>query len=84
MLNCRYRAALELNLGVDTVWFGAVLSETEIETKTKTFCGSMQCDFEAKIKMKPNRLVQFGEVSNGFGSVFENIIYNLNFTPIYA
>ena len=35
-------------LGVGTVWFGAVLSETK--TKTEIFCGSVRCGFEAKPK----------------------------------
>ena len=52
-----------------TVWFGVVLSETTIETVI--FYGAVQCGFEVKTKMKPNHLVRFGAVSNGFGLVFE-------------
>ena len=40
-------------VGVGTVWFRAVLSETE--TEIDFFCGSVWCGFEAKIEMKPNR-----------------------------
>ena len=62
--------------------FGAVSSETT--TKTKTFCGAVRCGFEAETAMKPNRLVRFGAVSNGFGLVFEKKMYNLKCTHIYA
>ena len=56
------------------VWFGAVLSETK--TKTASFCGLVRCGFEAKTEMKPNHLVRFGLVLNGFGlvSLFEKTI----------
>ncbi|MBT0984665.1 hypothetical protein KJ032_26950, partial [Salmonella enterica subsp. enterica serovar Typhimurium] len=50
-----------------TVWFGAVLSETD----TKFFYGLVRCGFEVKTEMKPNRLVRCGAVSNGFGLVFK-------------
>ena len=50
---------------VGAVRFGAVSSE--ITTKTETFCGAVWCGFEAKTAMKPNHLVRFGAVSNGFG-----------------
>ena len=56
-------------VGVGTVRFGAVLSETT--TETEFFCGAVRCGFEDKTEMKPNRLVRFGAVSNGFGLVFE-------------
>ena len=49
--------------------FGAVSSETT--TEIETFCGAVRCGFEAKTEMKPNRLVRFGAVSNGFGLVFK-------------
>ena len=56
------------------VWFGAVLSETK--TKTASFCGLVRCGFETKTEMKPNHLVWFGSVLNGFGLVssFEKAI----------
>ena len=60
----------------------AVWSETA--TKTETFCGAVRCGFEAKTAMKPNRLVWFGAISNGFGLVLEKKMYNLKYTHIYA
>ena len=73
---------LDFVLGVGAVRIGAVLSETT--TETETFCGVVWCRFEAKTKMKPNRLVRFGAVSNGFGLVFEKKMYNIKYTHIYA
>ncbi|CAN6678459.1 unnamed protein product [Malus baccata var. baccata] len=55
-------------IGVGAVRFGAVLSETK--TKTLSFCGLVLYGYEAKTEMKPNRLVRFGAVSNGFRLVF--------------
>ena len=65
-----------------TVWFGAVLSETK--TETEIFCGLVRCGFEAKTKMKPNCLVRFGAVSNGFGLVFKKKMYNLQFNILIS
>lgn len=65
---------VKLCLKVDTVWFSVVLSKTAIEIET--FCGEVLCGLtRAKTEMKSNYLVQFGVVSNGFGSILEKKKY---------